>query len=56
MYYHIDKFKTGPIVISNDTSMYDTRSEFKYLPYGTLMYDLEGIKYVKTSSSIEKVK
>lgn len=56
MYYHIDKFKTGPIVISNDASLYDTRSEFKYLPYGTLMYDLDGIKYVKTSSSIEKVK
>lgn len=56
MYYYVDKFKTGPIVISNDTSLYDTRSEFKYLPYGTFMYDLDGIKYVKTSSSIEKVK
>ncbi|MDY0327622.1 MAG: hypothetical protein RBR07_05185 [Arcobacteraceae bacterium] len=56
MYYYIEKFKTGPLVISNDTSLYDTRNEFKHLPFGILMYDLDGVKYIKTSTSLEKVK
>ncbi|WP_419764059.1 MAG: hypothetical protein ACNI28_09720 [Arcobacter sp.] len=56
MYYYAEKFQTGPIIISNDTTLYDTRSEFKNLPLGILMYDTDGVKYVKTSTSIEKVK
>lgn len=56
MYYHKDKFKTGPIIITNDTSLQNTSDEFNFIPKGAILYDTDGIKYVKTLDSIEKLK
>lgn len=55
MNYYIEKFKTGPIIITNDTSKY-TNSVFSSISKGTLLYDINGIKYVKTTTSIEALK
>lgn len=52
MVYHIDNFKTGPIVIK-DASLYTTNPEFKSIPRGALIIDTKGLRYVKTTSSIE---
>lgn len=56
MYYHIDKFKTGPIVVTNNTSLHITNDEFNAIPKGVLLYDTDGIKYTKTINSIEKLR
>lgn len=54
MYYHVDKFRTGPIIITSDTSLHITRSdEFSSIPTGALLYDTNGVKYLKTQTSIE---
>ena len=50
MSYHVDKFKTGPIVVTNDSSKYATEDVFKSIPKGALIYDIDGVKYVKTTS------
>ena len=52
MAYHIDKFKTGPIVISGVTG----DNIFKSIPKGTLIYDITGVKYIKTTLGIEVLK
>lgn len=54
--YHIDKFKTGPIIITDDTSKHITESIFNSIPKGALLYDKNGVKYLKTISSIEVLK
>lgn len=55
MSYHVDKFKTGPIIITNDTTKY-TRTEFNSIPKGALIYDTTGKKYVKTSTNFGELK
>lgn len=55
MVYHIDKFKTGPIVITNIIADY-TKSEFDSIPKGALLYDTDGLKYIKTINGIEVLK
>ena len=54
--YHIDKFKTGPIIVTSDTSKHITEEEFDSIPKGALIYDITGIKYLKTTSGIEVLK
>ena len=56
LYYAIEKFSTGPIIITSDTSLHITSDEFNFIPRGALLYDTEAIKYIKTTSSIEVVK
>lgn len=56
MYYTIEKFNTGPIIITDDTSLHITSDEFNYIPRGAILYDTEAVKYIKTTSSIEVVK
>lgn len=53
MAYHFDKFKTGPIIVTDDTSKHITEIEFKSIPKGALIYDVKAVKYVKTTSGIE---
>lgn len=55
MYYHKDKYKTGPIIIINDSTKYDY-DEFKSIPVGIPLYDFDGALHIKTPSSIERVK
>lgn len=55
MYYHKDKFKTGPIIITEDTALH-TNEEFTFIPKGAILYDTNGMKYVKTINSIELVR
>ena len=54
--YQVDNFKTGPIIITNNTSKHITESAFDSIPKGALLYDLDGVKYVKTIDSIEVLK
>jgi hypothetical protein len=56
MYYAIEKFNSGPIIITKDTSLHITSDEFDFIPRGALLYDTEAIKYIKTTTSIEVVK
>ena len=56
MEYHEEKFKTGPIVITNDKNLQITREEFTYLPKGTILFDTVGAKYIQTISGIEVLK
>jgi len=56
MYYSIDKFKTGPIIITKETSFHITSDEFNSIPKGATLYDTNAVKYIKTISSIEVVK
>lgn len=56
MSYHVDKFKTGPIVVTNNSAKYTTEDVFKSIPKGALIYDTDGKKYVKTTSTIEVLK
>lgn len=56
MYYSVENFKTGPIIITSDTSLHITSDEFNYIPRGALLYDTEAVKYIKTTSSVEVVK
>lgn len=55
MAYHIDKFKTGPIVVTDDTSKH-SEEVFKSIAKGTLIYDITGVKYIKTTLGIEVLK
>lgn len=55
-YYHIDNFETGPIIIINDASLYVTNDEFNSIPTGAALYNTDGVKYIKTSDSIEILK
>lgn len=56
MYYHINKFIKGPIIISNNTALHTTNDAFNSIRRGTLLYDTDGVKYVKTSDSIEALR
>ena len=56
MYYHVDKFKTGPIIITSDTTLQANNDEFNSIPRGAILYDKNGIKYIKTLNSIEKLR
>ena len=56
MSYHIDKFKTGPIIITDDTSKHITEDIFDSLSKGSLLYDINGVKYLKTLDGIEVLK
>ena len=56
MSYHIDKFKTGPIVVTNDSTKYTTEDVFKSIPKGALIYDIDGVKYIKTTTTFEALK
>jgi hypothetical protein len=56
MSYHIDKFKTGPIIITSNTSLQISSDEFNTIPRGALLYDTTGSKYIKTTSGIEVLK
>lgn len=56
MAYRIDKFKTGPIIITDDTSKHITESAFDSIPKGALLYDTNGVKYLKTLDGIEVLK
>lgn len=56
MYFHKDKFKTGPIIITKDTTLQATNKEFEFIPKGALLYDEEGTKYIKTIDSVEKIR
>lgn len=56
MVYHIDKFKTRPIIITDDTSKHITESAFDSIPKGALLYDTNGVKYLKTLDGIEVLK
>ena len=56
MCYHVDKFKTGPIVVTSNSSNYTSEEVFKSIPKGALIYDTTGKKYVKTINSIEVLK
>jgi hypothetical protein len=56
MNYHVDKFKTGPIIITSNTAYHITKTEFNSIPKGALLYDTTGAKYVKTTLGIEALK
>jgi hypothetical protein len=56
MSYHVDKFKTGPIVVTNNSAKYTTEDVFKSIPKGALIYDIDGVKYVKTTTTLEELK
>ena len=56
MYYHVDNFSTGPIIITNNTSLHISNPEFKSIPTGALLFDTDGIKYIETLTSIEVLK
>lgn len=60
--YRSDKFKTGPIVIASknyyekdlevdEEAEYWKEAEFDTIPNGALLFDTEGIKYVKTTAN-----
>lgn len=55
MYYYPKNYEKGPIVIIDDISFHDN-IEFKELPLGVVLYDFQGEKYLKTKSTIRKVK
>jgi hypothetical protein len=55
MYYHKDKYKTGPFVITNNTTLY-SNIEFTFIPKGIVLYDTDGKKYIKTTTSIMALK
>ncbi len=55
MNYHIDNFKTGPIVVTNNILLHSS-DEFKSIPKGAALIDTDGKRYVKTTSSIEALK
>jgi hypothetical protein len=51
--YRIDMFKTGPIVITNDTLKH-TEDEFDSIPVGALLFDTDGLKYIKEINGIKE--
>lgn len=54
MYYLPENFEKGPILIKDDISLH-SRDEFKLIPIGSTLYDLKGVKYLKTKDDIQKV-
>lgn len=54
MTYHLDRFQTGPIVITNNTAKYSS-SHFESIPRGAILYDTDGKKYIKTPSGIKSI-
>ncbi len=56
MSYHVDKFRTGPIIVTDNTTLHLTENEFKSIPRGALIYDIKGAKYIKTNLGIEVLK
>lgn len=56
MAYHIDKFRTGPIIVTDNTASHVTEKEFESIPRGALIYDIKGAKYIKTNLGIEVLK
>jgi hypothetical protein len=55
LYYHKDKFKMGPFIITNNISEH-SNIEFSSIPKGIILYDSDGKKYIKTSTSIMALK
>lgn len=53
--FRADKYKTGPMVISNDRTKHNA-DIFKILVNGTILYDENGVKFVKTQDSLEILK
>lgn len=53
--FHIDKYKTGPMVITKDRTKHNA-DIFKVLVNGTILYDVDGVKFVKTQNSLEILK
>lgn len=56
MAYHIEKFRTGPIIVTDNTALHVTESEFKSIPKGALIYDIKGAKFIKTNLGVEVLK
>lgn len=56
MAYHIEKFRTGPIIVTDNTTLHSTESEFKSIPKGALIYDVKGAKFIKTNQGVEVLK
>lgn len=56
MSYHVDKFITGPIIVTDNSAKYATEAVFKSIPKGALIYDIAGKKYIKTTTTIEAIK
>lgn len=54
MYYFIENFETGPIIINDDVS-YHEKDEFKVLTPGTKLIDFNNKKFLKTYDDIRKV-
>jgi predicted GNAT family N-acyltransferase len=55
MYFYKENFKKGPIIITSDRTLQTTNAEFDFIPKGAVLYDEDGIKYVKTSTGIEEI-
>lgn len=55
MYYHKEKYKTGPFIITNNTTLY-SNMEFSTIPKAIVLYDTDGKKYIKTTSEIKALK
>lgn len=55
MYYHKDKYKTGPFIITNNTALH-SNMEFLSIPKAIVLYDTDGKKYIKTSTEIKALK
>lgn len=55
MYYHKDKYKTGPFIITNNTTLY-SNIEFSTIPKAIVLYDTDGKKYIKTTTEIKALK
>jgi len=54
MYYKLSKFRTGPIIIVDDPTIYDN-SEFEHIPSGAILFDIKGKKHIKTNKSIVRI-
>ncbi len=50
MYYDKNRFTTGPIIITKDSTKY-TQDEFKHLPQGVPLYTTEGKAYIKDKAN-----
>lgn len=53
MAYHVDKFKTGPIIANNPKAL---DKDFKNLiPKGAILYDYDGKKYIKVQDEVDEI-
>lgn len=55
MYYDLDKYYTGPIIINDNVALY-TKEEFLNLPLGVILYNFKGKKFIKSTNAIEEVR